>query len=370
MSASRFRIELAGSDDDARLRARMAAECMEGDVAVSFRREPDFFAGCRVQGDATQVVKCTDGANGELIGLGSRSTVFAHVDGEPRRIGYLSDLRLAAKHRSSALLARGYRMLRRLHADDPVPFYTTVIYEGNAPALSALLGGRAGLPLYVDWGRVLTPALPLGFPVKQAPVARVSLEKGSPSRLGDIVAFLNREAAGKQFSPVYREKDFPAGRFLGLRASDFFLAIRGGEIVGTLAAWDQTEFRQTHIERYPVRLALLRPLYNALAALTPLKPLPGGGAPIPYLYLACLATEHNNVDLFRFLLRVALEALRRGPWSFAIAGLHEADPLAAALGELRALRAAGRLFAVHYPEEPLAAEPPARRVPYLEAGCL
>ena len=34
------------------------------------------------------------------------------------------------------------------------------------------------------------------------------------------------------------------------------------------------------------------------------------------------------------------------------------------------VRAAGRLFAVHYPEEPLAAEAPARRVPYLEAGCL
>ena len=62
MSASRFRIELAGPEDDARLRARMAAERMEGDIAVSFRREPDFFAGCRVQGDATQVVKCTDGA--------------------------------------------------------------------------------------------------------------------------------------------------------------------------------------------------------------------------------------------------------------------------------------------------------------------
>ena len=370
MSASRFRVELAGPEDDARLRALMAAERMDGEIAVSFRREPDFFSACRVQGDATQVVKCTDGASGELIGLGSRSTAFAHIDGTPRRIGYLSDLRLAAKHRSGALLARGYRMLRRLHADDPVPFYTTVIYEGNARALSALVGGRAGLPLYVDLGRMLTPALPLGFSVKQARVAGVSLERGSPLRLGDIVAFLNREAAAKQFSPVYRERDFPGGRFLGLKASDFFLALRGGKIVGTLAAWDQAAFRQTHLERYPLRLALLRPLYNILAAVTPLKPFPSGGAPIPYLYLACLATEHNNVDLFRFLLRAALEAVRRGPWSFAIVGLHETDPLAVALTELRAVYAAGRLFGVHYPEQPLASQPPGRRVPYLEAGCL
>ena len=50
MSGSRFRIELAGPEDDARLRARMAAERMEGDIAVSFRREPDFFAAAACRG--------------------------------------------------------------------------------------------------------------------------------------------------------------------------------------------------------------------------------------------------------------------------------------------------------------------------------
>jgi len=370
VSASRFRLELAEPGDDAALRARMAAERMEGDIAVSFRREPDFFAGCRVQGDATQVVKCTDLASGELVGLGSRSTAFAHVDGARLRIGYLSDLRLAAEYRRGPLVARGYRVLRRLHADDSVPFYTTVIYDGNAPAFAALIGGRAGLPRYVDWGRFLTPALRLDFAVAQAPLAGISLGKGSPSRLADIVAFLNREAASKQFSPVYRIEDFPGGRFRGLAAENFFLAVRGERIVGTLAAWDQAAFRQTHVERYSARLALLRPFYNALAAVSPLRPLPAGGAQIPYLYLSCLVTENNNVAVFRFLLRAALEELRRGPWSFAVAGLHEADPLAAVLEELRAERAAGRLFVVHYPEEPLGIERPAQRVPYLEAGCL
>ena len=158
---SRFEITLADGADDAQLRARMAHDCMQGAIAISFRREPSYFLGCRLQGEATQVVKCTDRATGTIIGLGSRSQAPAWVDGEPRRIGYLADLRLAPEHRSGLLLARGYRFFRDLHRRDPVPFYTTVIYEGNVPALQTLTSGRAGLPVYSDWGRLLTPAIRL-----------------------------------------------------------------------------------------------------------------------------------------------------------------------------------------------------------------
>ena len=367
---SRFDFALAGPADDAQLRARMAADVMQGAIAVSFRREPSYFAGCRLQGDATQVVKCTDRATGRIVGLGSRSTSLEFVDGCAERIGYLSDLRLAPELRSGTLLARGYRVLRRMHATDPVRIYTTVIYEGNEPAKQALVGGRGGLPVYVDWGRLLTPALRLDFAARGERVAGVTLERGSAARLPEIVEFLNRERSAKQFAPVVDAAQFGDARFCGLRPESFFLALRGGRIVGTLAAWDQTELRQTHVERYPLLLQLLRPAYNALAALSPLKPLPAPGARIPYVYLACAATEGNDATLFRFLLRAAHEALRRGPWSFAIAALHEADPLADVLGELRSIPAAGRLYVVHYPESPLAIDPPARRVPCVEGGCL
>ena len=74
---SRFGFALAQPADDAELRARMAADRMTGTIAVSFRREPSFFAGCRVQGDAAQVVKCTDTQDGTFVGLGTRSTVRA-----------------------------------------------------------------------------------------------------------------------------------------------------------------------------------------------------------------------------------------------------------------------------------------------------
>jgi hypothetical protein len=367
---SRFEFALAGPADDAQLRARMAADAMEGGIAVSFRREPSYFAGCRLQGDATQVVKCVDTGSGRIVGLGSRSTAQAFVDGKRVRIGYLADLRLAPELRRRALVARGYRVLRRLHAADPVPFYTTVIYEGNAPAFAALVGARAGLPHYADWGRLLTPAIKLDFGVRQLRLAGVALERGSAARLPEIVGFLNRERARKQFAPVVETAQFAGGRYARLTPESFFLALRGGRIVGTLAAWDQSGLRQTHVERYPAVLGALRPLYNALARVSPLKPLPAPGGRLPYVYLACAAAEDDDVNLFRIMMCAAHESLRRGPWSFAIAALHEADPFAPVLSEFRSIPAAGRLFAVHYPEAPLAIDPAARRVPCVEAGCL
>jgi hypothetical protein len=254
--------------------------------------------------------------------------------------------------------------------DDPVPFYTTVIYEGNEPALETLVGGRAGLPLYREWGRLLTPAIRLDLPLRQLKISGVEIERGSESRLSEIVSFLNGRQRQKQFSPQYRELDFTTGRFAGLAAENFFLALRHGRIAATAAIWDQASLRQAHVERYSGMVRWLRPAYNALARVTPIRPLPVLGARIPFVYLACLAAENNDVDVFRHLLRAVHDHLRRGRWHYAIAGLHESDPLAEALRELRVIPAAGRLFVAHFPDQPLAIESAKQRVPYLEAGCL
>lgn len=368
--SSRYIFDLAVPADDAQLRARMAEDRMEGPIAVSFRREPSYFGSTCVQGDATEIIKCVDTHTGRIVGLGSRSTAMAFVNGTPQRIGYLADLRGAPEVRRGTLLARGFRLLRELNARDHVPFHTTVIYAGNTPALRSLVGARAGLPVYQDRGRVLTPALHLDLPRRAITLRGIDIDRGQPGDLPEIVAFLDRRMRERQFAPVYREQDFTTGRFLHLDVRDFFVARSKRRIVGTLAAWDQAAIRQTHVERYSPLLAAVRPLYNLAAQMTPLKPLPAVGARIPYVYLACAAVEDDDVDLFRGLLRTTCNSLRRGPWHYAIASLHERDPLAQVLAECRQIAAAGRLFIVHYPEDAGAVAALDARVPYVEAGCL
>src|SRR5258706_136240 len=92
LSTQRFRFELATAEDDAQLRQRMAEDWMRGDLSISFRREPSYFAACAVQGIETQVIKCTDLETSQIVGMGSRSLRMAFINGQPVRVGYLSDL--------------------------------------------------------------------------------------------------------------------------------------------------------------------------------------------------------------------------------------------------------------------------------------
>jgi len=366
----RFQFSLASSSDDAQLRARMRLDRMEGDIAISFRREPSYFAAAKLHGDSVEVIKCVDTASDEIIGLGNRSTLDAFVDGKKQRIGYLSDLRGAPQYRKGMLLARGYQYLRKLHEQDPVPLYYTVIYEGNHAAFENLLGARAGLPAYHDFGSILTPAIHLDFPKSALRLQGVKVVSAQRSDLPKIVEFLNAAQSEKQFAPVYREADFYDGRFAGMVAEDFFLAIANDKIVGSLAAWDQKSLRQTHVESYSSRLAGIRPFYNLAARFSPLKALPKIGERIPYIYFSCLAAARNDQQIMRVLFRSAYNALRKGPWHYAIAGLHATDPLASVLHEYRRIPAAGRLFVVSYESQDAQLAQLKHRVPYLEAGCL
>ena len=350
--AGRFAFALAGPADDAELRRRMAEVWMEGSIAVSFRREPSYFAGCRLQGEQVQVVKCVDRHDGSIAGMGSRLVTTLHVNGVPTRVGYLADLRLRPALRHGTLLARGYRCLRALHRADPLPFYLTVIFDDNAAAMQSLLGGRAGLPHYSPLGRILTPALHLDFARPAITVDGVAFGRADAAAWPELRALLRREAANKQFSPAYAEADFGAGgKFAILVASDFLVARSGGRIVACVAAWDQSAVRQVHIERYAWPLRLLRPLHNAASRVGPMKPLPAPGERLPCVYLSCIAVQGNDLQLFRGLLRFACNTLRNGRWHYAIAGLHEDDPLSAALMDQRRIDAAGQLFIVHYPED-------------------
>ena len=349
---SQFEFALAGPADDAQLRARMAADHMDGDISVSFRREPSYLAGSALQGQAVQVIKCTERASGTIVGMGSRLKTFAYINGQARLTGYLGDLRLAPRYRNRTLLARGYRFLRELHARDPVPFYYSIIFSGNRAALSSLTGVRAGLPVYRAAGRVLTPALHLDFARRALALPGITFSRARSDETKVLIAFLNAELSRKQFAPMISQADLrPGGRLAGLTVQDFFVARQGGQIVACVAAWDQSAIRQTHIERYSPMLNWMRPAYNLASRVSALKPLPAPGARIPHLYLSLIAIRANDVTLFRGLLRHAYNELRLGPWHYGVASLHESDPLAEVLSDYRRIDASGILFVIHYSQD-------------------
>lgn len=367
---SKFEFALASPADDAQLRQRMAEDSMAGDISVSFRREPSYFAACQVQGESFQVIKCVERDTGRIVALGSRSIETAFINGKPQRLGYLADLRCHREYRQGTLLGRGYRFLRQLHEADPVPLYYSVILQGNSTAQENLLGARAGLPVYRDLGLMLTPAIHLDFSLPGIKLTGVEFARGKPPQLPEILTFVQRWQSQKQFARKYRLEDFYSPRLLGLQAEDFYLAIRDNQLVGAIAAWHQGQFRQTYIEGYSPFLGTIRPFYNLLARITPLKPLPAPGEVVPYFYLAFVAIARNDPEIFRALLRQLYRDRLGGKSNYFIAGLHERDPLATILTEYRRIEAAGHLYAVYYPDGEFTFAGLDERVPYIEMAAV
>jgi hypothetical protein len=363
---TRYAFSLATPDDDASLRARMAQDRIPGDLAVSFRREPSYFAGCALQGSRSEVIKCVDRTTREIVGLGARHVTRAFVNGVPRLVGYLSDLRAAPAARGGTLLARGYRFLRALHEADPLYFYYTVIFDTNLAARSTLVGGRAGLPEYRDLGRVLGAAIHLALSKPALTVPGIRFRKAAAGDIPALAAFLNREHARKQLAAVWTREDLESGFGGTLDIADFAVALDGDGIVAAAAAWDQGRLRQTFVEGYSARLCVLRAVNNLLARVLPLKEMPAPGQPVPYFYLSAIAVRDNDATLFAALLRHIYRERRTGPWSYCIVSLHERDPLCAALDGYRAIPMNGRLFSVHFRDS---REPPDAldaRVPYVD----
>ena len=367
---ARYIFGIAEPKDDVQLRACMARNAMGDGIKVTFRREPNYFEGCKLQGHDFEIMKCTDTQSENIVGLGSRFFLHAFINGKPQEIGYLADLRAESHVRNGTLLARAYHHLMSQHQKRPVPFYYSLILSNNSTALKQLTSSRAGLPTYIHLGKVLTPAIHLDLPKPKISIKNINFSTANPSNLKDVLAFIQSQYQHKQLAPVYTLDDFTSGRLKSLHPEDIYVAYQDDKIIATIAAWDQSFAKQTHIEGLSLGMKCLRPFYNGLAKISPLKPIPSIGSRVPYLYLAMIAVKNNDPSIFRALLRHVYRERRQANWHYAIAGLHENDPLAKCLLEYRHIPASGELFIVHDENGQDSVKHLDQRIPYVEIASI
>jgi hypothetical protein len=348
---TRYTLSLANRADDAQLRERMALDWIEGDAAITLRREPSYFGASRLLGECVQVIVAREASTDRIVATGCRSIATAYIDGQPRRTAFLSDLRIDPGHRNGFLLARIYRFLRTLHDADPLPCYT-LVYDDNERALNNLVGGRAGLPHYLPRGRVIARAIRLTRKRTEPHMPGVAFGRAAPDALPELVQFINAQRAARRWAPALDVSDFEPGRRCDtLRAEDFFVARRDGRICAAMAVWDQSALRQAHVERYARGTQLLRIPYNLMASVRGWPPLPAHGMPLPYVYLAFIAAQDDDTALCAALLARVYQALRGKRYLYALAALHDDDPLLPALDDYAGTTSVVRLFEVDFSSE-------------------
>jgi hypothetical protein len=320
----------AGPSDDADLRRLLRDNPVPGGFSLAFVREPDFFRAAAIEGDVNQGVIMRDEASGRLIGVGARAVRDGFVNGARERLGYLGQLRIDQAFRGRrGLLRGGFAEVRRLHeADGATRLYLTTIIEGAEAARRALTSGRPGLPTYEARGRLCTLALPLWRRRRLAAPAGVRIRQAGDADLGDLVACLGRNLGRYQLAPAWSEDDLRSvARTPDLSSTDFWVAERAERVIGCVARWDQSGFKQTVVHGYRGALRLARPLVNLCAPLIGVPRLPAAGQPLPHAYLSHAAVDGDDVEVWLALASRAFDASVGGPWSYLTFAFSDGHPL-------------------------------------------
>lgn len=331
-------LDLATPLDDAPLRALLAATPMPGRVALTYEREPHFFAADALLGPEVETVVTR--RDGEVVALAQRAVRERFVGGAARRAGYLGALRVRADAQGRGLVARGYVRIRELHErDGQTPFYLTSITEENTVSHGILVDKpRASIPAYREAAPFVTHALLARAERPRLPVERATC-------WAEVSAFLLDHGRRRDGFPVWTEAALAA--LPGLAPADVHVVRRAGRIVGTLAVYDVRPFRQTVVRGYDAWLARLQPLAHAAARLLRTPPLlPPLGAAVASVVAALPCVAGDDPAVFDALVAAARTDARRRGAAFLLAGATPRDPLTPVLRRRLHLAYRARLYTV------------------------
>ena len=350
MSALTF--TLATPADDESLRRLLRENPIPGSISLSFEREPCYFDASIVEGSFHQTIVAREVDTGDVIAFGNRSIRPLYVNGDVRNIGYMSQLRVRPDYGKGLYLARGlaggFRKYHELHRDGRTPFYLMSVIEDNIPAKRLLTSGLSEYPYAQEYARLITYAI---YPLRRKQKLRLPdhlhLIRGSEKYSDEIVNCLNRNNERRQFAPHWTcETLFIAN----LKPSDFFLALNGECVVGCLACWDQTAFKQTVVSGYSGSLARSRKLLNIFSGLGGWPYFPEPNTRLRYSYASHLAVDQDDPVLFSALLRALYQHNLEHGYDYFMLGLAESNPLSAVVQAYRPLTYISRLYLVTWDE--------------------
>jgi hypothetical protein len=326
----KFKYELAQPADDPELRKLLAETPMPGRITVAFEREPNYFSGCSTMGQFWQIIVARHMVSGEMAGVFCRAVRSHYINGEPQGLGYVGQIRIAEKYRGMWILQAGISYFRELHADGRSLAYWGVISAENRISRGILVErphrkfptAREVAGIYTLGIILRNPMRPLSFDGE--------LERGSSETLPEIITFLGKYGAHRQFFPVYSVADFAEGETIrDFDIRDFIIARRDGAIIGVLGLWDQSRYKQSIVHEYDRSMQLVKPIYNLGAGLLRAQPLPNLGEKIHFAYSSFICVANDDADVFAALLRAIYNLAAERRYAYLMLGLTIVDPLLA-----------------------------------------
>ena len=344
---------------------------MSGSVALSLEREPDYFRGAPVEGSPHFTVVARVPGRTRLAGMGSLSMRRSFINGEEREVAYLGGLRVDREWRGGVrLAAEGYALCRSLLPGDNPPLCFTSIVSDNRKARRLLEAGLPGFPRYRTYENFRT--FIISARSRRKGPAGTEIVRGSEENIDGIVSFLQRENRRYQLAPLWTHDDIRSRvRTPGLEVEDFLLALRGGEIVGCLALWNQLSFKQAVVRGYSFPLSQLRPLVNLLSPVHGNPKLPPVGGAVRAASLSHAAVKDDDPEVLSGLVAAAAAEARERGLSCVILGMAARSPMGKAVEErFRPRVYESTIYFVEWGDSGVITESLDSRVPHVEVATL
>lgn len=294
---------LSEPSDNPRLQSLVAKITMPGPAQMCFQRAPDFFVGAKVIGESQRIVVVDDATRPyALAGVTVISGRHVYISGKKRFVHYSGDTRVDPTYRKRGIGGTMFVEQRKYH--EPSDLVQAVVLNGNTAALDAaraVQGNRV-----FDFWLSHTIETSFMFIRKGAPrvPAGVTMKTASAADIDAMQAFQDCEAPRRNGYPAYDFHKLIEGDpyYAGLKIQDYTLAMRGGQIVGMLAAWNQKGYKQTRITGMHPVTRLIRPAYNAYVGVKGGFKLPRVGGILNYLTLANILVANDDADVFQGLI--------------------------------------------------------------------
>ena len=323
-------------------------------LGLQFQRAPDYYAMLRARADEN-LVFLYENPEGQVRGIAVISFREGFINGVPKLVGYLGDLRVGMDRTLVRTWKKAYAEFvttSHLFTDRPYPTdYLTAIVDDNAAAQSALTKDKRGL---ISYKRVAGYKMVNVFR-RYALASQKRNPKFEVSRLNErdfteLSTFFERENQNFDFGFVGRElrrrmKSWPR---LTLE-NGIVVRNQRGKICGFTWLWNTRDVKSVLLSTSSIVL-------RTAAALVP--GLPRSGTEIQFLYMTSLTVSQQEIDrelIKTLLVDEAYRVFRQTDCHFLALCEFESDPFLLALRPYICFRTPMALYSVsaHQKEMPL-----------------
>lgn len=348
----------------------MAHVPMEGSLALSTRRDPDFFALYDMQRGSAHAFTYDDG---KMQGMASALVRDGFLDGHAQKVGYLGDLRIrgASKARRAFPFAFG-KFFADVVAETGCEHYITGVIASNALAMRSLAGRKSGKgrelqPYYHPLMKFEMASVQMVLPRRPRSVSGVDVTTATQADVNAIASFLARDHVQRPFGYRFDDGEFEhrLAHWPGFSLEDTFVARRAGspEIVGVTTTWDPTPVKRYRVIRYAKDMRVIKVALDVASKLVGCPALPDVNDDFRSLYLTNLSVLDDNAVVLRALLeRIYAHAWKKRVHFFSLPlyDVPGGDPHAAALKGFIVQKLAFQLYGVTQSSKARTEWPPGR----------